>query len=324
MSHDLIGAAESTAAVPVRGGLLHVGEWHVGQRHSEAAGLPVLAVHGITAHHQSWARVAAHLDGVRVIAPDLRGRGQSRALPMPGRLDDHADDLVAVLDHYGIERAVVVGHSMGGFVTVRLAQRHPERMAAALLVDGGLPLPDPASKPDGSAATADDLLGPAIARLGRTFCSIEEYRAFWQQHPAFGPIWDEWVQAYVDYDLVGVGADLHPSAMAEAVKINTLELGESQAHLAALASIPEGTEVLRVPRGLMNEPGGLYPLPHAEAIVAQAPHLRLRTVADLNHYSILLADSGARAVAASVRATLARATTHLVSAATSAAIPEGL
>ena len=319
MNHDLIGAAEFSAAVPVRGGLLHVGQWHRG-----AEGPPVLAVHGITAHHQSWARVAAHLTDVPVIAPDLRGRGQSRDLPMPGRLDDHADDLAAVLDHLGIERAVVVGHSMGGFVAVRFAHRHPHRVAGALLVDGGLPLPGPTPGPDGSTPSADDLLGPAIARLGRTFCSLEEYRAFWRAHPAFGPIWDEWVQAYVDYDLVGSDADLHPSATAEAVRVNTLELGDAAAHLSALASIPEGTEVLRVPRGLMDEPGGLYPAHHAEALAAELPQLRLRTLDDLNHYSGVLAESGAAAVAASVRAALARTTPRLVTAAGSAAPAKGL
>lgn len=322
MTPHLIGAAEFTAAVPVRGGRLHVGGWH---RHS--AGLPVLAVHGITAHHQSWARVAAALPGVAVVAPDLRGRGQSRMLPQPARLDDHADDLAAVLDHFEVERALVVGHSMGAFVTARFAQRHPDRLAGALLVDGGLPLPPPVAHADGSMPSADELLGPALARLERRFCDLQEYRNFFREHPAFGPMWDEWVQAYVDYDLIGDEDDLHPSAVAAAVRVNLLELQEPELHLQAARTLPEDTEVLRVDRGLLDELPGLYPADHARALAAALPNLDITTVDGLNHYSILLSRAGAEAVADSIRAALARATGadgHLVPTAPVATTPEGL
>ena len=55
--------------------------------------------------------------GVRLIAPDLRGRGRSNTLPGPFGMTRHADDMAAVLDFLGVPRAVVVGHSMGGFVS---------------------------------------------------------------------------------------------------------------------------------------------------------------------------------------------------------------
>ncbi|MGA4507571.1 alpha/beta fold hydrolase [Propionibacteriaceae bacterium G1746] len=306
MTASLIGAAEATEAVPVRGGLMHVGAWH-----RAAPGLPVLAVHGITASHQSWARVASHLHDVAVVAPDLRGRGRSRDLPQPGRLDDHADDLVAVLDQFGIERAVLVGHSMGAFVTTRFAQRHGDRLAGALLVDGGWPLPQPAPRADGSLPRADELLGPAIDRLSMTFTDPEQYREFWRQHPAFGPFWDDWLQAYVDYDLMGRPPELHPCSHPDAVRANLLELADAPAHLAALASLPEGTELVRVDLGLLNEPAGLYPRDHAAALVGQLPHLRLTSVEGPNHYTIVLGEPGASLVARATRQALAAAEARL-------------
>ncbi len=59
-------------------------------------------------------------------------------------LDAHARDLIAVLDALGVERAVVVGHSMGAFVALVLGDLYPERVSRVVLVDGGLPLDLPA------------------------------------------------------------------------------------------------------------------------------------------------------------------------------------
>ena len=65
----------------------------------------VLLIHGVTASHLSWPLVAERLPDVRVIAPDLRGRGRSNGLAGPAGLAAHARDLVAVLDALGVERA---------------------------------------------------------------------------------------------------------------------------------------------------------------------------------------------------------------------------
>ncbi|WP_223691453.1 alpha/beta fold hydrolase [Leifsonia poae] len=210
----------STFAVPVRGGPLAGGVWH-----RDARGLPLLAVHGITANHRSWSLVADALPGTRVIAPDLRGRGRSNTLPGPFGLIDHADDLARLLDGLEVDRAVVAGHSMGGFVGVRFAERHPDRVASLVLVDGGLPLPPPPGIPPEEAAAA--ALGPAIERLGMCFASRDDYAQFWRRHPGLGPYWNEAVADYVDYDLTGEEPELHPSAASEAVAANVLELDGS-------------------------------------------------------------------------------------------------
>src|SRR5690606_35734870 len=110
-----------TFNAPVRGGELAAGAWG-----PEAARATVLAIHGITANHLAWPFVAAALDDLRVLAPDLRGRGRSGTLPGPWGMLQHADDLVALLDAAGIDRVTVVGHSMGGFVAATLAARHPD------------------------------------------------------------------------------------------------------------------------------------------------------------------------------------------------------
>src|SRR6476646_6809548 len=119
--------------VAVAGGLLRVASW-------SGTGTPVLAIHGITSSSRSWPLLAEALDHP-VVAPDLRGRGRSNRLPGPVGLVAHAADCAATLRAVTDEPAVVVGHSMGGFVATVLAAQHPELVRALVLVDGGLPFP---------------------------------------------------------------------------------------------------------------------------------------------------------------------------------------
>ena len=118
-----------TLDVAVRGGTLRAGVWG-----PQDPGTPtVLAIHGITASHRCWTLLAGQLPGVRIIAPDLRGRGRSNALPAPYGMVSHAEDMAALLDAAGVEKAVVLGHSMGAFVAVVTAHRSagPGGVAAA-------------------------------------------------------------------------------------------------------------------------------------------------------------------------------------------------
>ena len=92
----------------------------------EGSGPPVVLVHSGVADHRSWDRVAAGLVATHtVIRYDLRGFG---ATPPPAEGFRHRDDLAALLDGLGIERAAVVGNSLGGYVSLEFATRWPERV----------------------------------------------------------------------------------------------------------------------------------------------------------------------------------------------------
>lgn len=266
--------------VPVAGGELTVATWR-----PDSPGTPVLAIHGITASHVAWAPVAALVPGP-VVAPDLRGRGGSGDLPGPYGMAAHAADCVAVLDHLGIERATVVGHSMGGFVAAVLAHRYPTRVARLVLVDGGAPL----SVPEG--ADLETLLGPAVARLDMRFASRAEYREFWGRHPAFAE-WTPAIESYVDYDLTGTEPDLRSKVSGDAVRADFLDLHTGAAGRDAYAALAPGTPFLRAERGMFDEPDGLYPDPAAVG-------LDVTSVPGTNHYSILFGADGAKAVAAAL------------------------
>jgi 3-oxoadipate enol-lactonase len=96
-------------------------------------GTPVLLLHGFPHDRTLW---VPQLRGLgrecRIVAPDLRGFGASAAAP-PYTIDQYADDAVALLDTLGIERAVVGGLSMGGYIAFALWRRHRTRVRALVL-----------------------------------------------------------------------------------------------------------------------------------------------------------------------------------------------
>lgn len=274
---------------PVDGGELWAGEWR-----EDSGGLAILAVHGITASHRAWDEVAARLPDRRFIAPDLRGRGRSNELPPPYGFAQHADDLAALLDARGIDRAFVVGHSMGAFVTMRFIDRHPDRVAGVLLVDGGLPIDTP--REVAVEDRAAHLLGPALERLAMTFRTPAEYVDFWKQHPALGPYWNATIEAYAKYDLTGSEPNLRSSADGTAVLTDAQELSGGGSYEAALSGRAEHIEFLRAPRGLLDA----EPLYSDDAVVrwhGNVPHLTIRTIPDVNHYTIIMSPVGAQTTA---------------------------
>jgi pimeloyl-ACP methyl ester carboxylesterase len=266
----------------------------------------VLAVHGITASHLAWPMVADALPDVRIIAPDLRGRGGSRHLPGPWGMRQHADDLARLLDARGVERVLVAGHSMGAFASVMFAHDHPDRVAGLVLIDGGLPLPPVEVVDGGGEEVAIRILGPAARRLTMTFPSRDAYLEFWRSHPAFIDDWSDVVEQYVDYDLIDENGQLRSASRLEAVAADTLELNGSTDYFEALAGLAGPVPFLRAPRGLLGEDGGLYPPDVIAEWQRQYPALTVTTVPDVNHYTILMTRHGVAAVAAAIADTLAR------------------
>ena len=103
-------------------------------------GPAVLLTHGFAATSAMWApQVAALSGGHRVIVWDIRGHGASRADPDPSAYSEAASvaDMAAVLDAEGVDRAVVGGLSLGGYLSLSFRLHHPGRVAGLILADTG-------------------------------------------------------------------------------------------------------------------------------------------------------------------------------------------
>ncbi|MDT4937680.1 MAG: hypothetical protein QOG80_1351 [Pseudonocardiales bacterium] len=99
----------------------------------------VLLLHGLASDSTTWDRALGPMarDGLRVVAVDLIGHGESDKPAGTYLLTDFGDSLAAFCAAAGIERATVCGHSLGGAIAVHFAYHHPERVAGLVLVSAG-------------------------------------------------------------------------------------------------------------------------------------------------------------------------------------------
>lgn len=135
----------------------------------------LLLLHGLRGYSGTWRGLAAALcGGYHLIALDQRGRGESDWDPGQNYYTDaYLADLAAVVDHLGLERFALVGHSMGGTTAYVYAAEHPQRVAALLIEDIA-----PGSSIEGAGAKR---IVAEMATLPDSFASWAEARRYWRE-----------------------------------------------------------------------------------------------------------------------------------------------
>ena len=109
-------------------------------------GLPVVFIHGFPFSHKMWEpQINVMPSNIHAITYDIRGHGDSDVGDGQFTIELFVDDLIALLDHLRVEKAVLCGLSMGGYIALRAFERHPDRVR-------GLILCDTKSEPDTNAA----------------------------------------------------------------------------------------------------------------------------------------------------------------------------
>jgi pimeloyl-ACP methyl ester carboxylesterase len=149
---------------------------------------PIIMLPGLSANARVFdGLVGAGLAGIRrVIAFDLRGRGQSGKPATGYKMADHAADVLAALDYLGLERVVLGGHSFGGALTLYLGATAPERFGRLLVLDAGLEVhPDVAQ-----------MIAPSLARLKLTVPSEAIYLNAQKAQPFLDGFWDGAIEGY--------------------------------------------------------------------------------------------------------------------------------
>jgi 3-oxoadipate enol-lactonase len=130
------------------------------------SGEPVVFLHPTPLDHAYWLPLIGHVPGIRAIVPDLRGHGLSESgegLPVGSfalvpdapvlSMAQYADDVIALLDHLGIEKAVFAGCSVGGYILLELWRRIPQKIKGLSFVCSK-PQPDTAQ---GQAKRAENI-----------------------------------------------------------------------------------------------------------------------------------------------------------------------
>jgi pimeloyl-ACP methyl ester carboxylesterase len=123
----------------------------------QGRGTPLVLLHGYPLDHHIWDDILPLLeDSFDLIIPDLRGFGESTTIDTSYTMDDLASDVAGLLDHLGIEKSAVAGHSMGGYAALAFARRYPERMSGLGLV-ATQALADPPDRKEGRFKSAADI-----------------------------------------------------------------------------------------------------------------------------------------------------------------------
>ena len=113
-----------------------IGELHVRYLDWGGDGPPIMALHGLASSAHWYDIVAPMLQGQgRIIAPDQRGHGQTTQATSGYDWQTVSADIVGLMDHLEIDKAIVLGHSWGGNVAGNLAARFPDRVEKLVLID---------------------------------------------------------------------------------------------------------------------------------------------------------------------------------------------
>lgn len=262
------------ARVAVNSVSLAVAEWP-----GPVKGSAIVCVHGLTANHTCWASVADLLSPAhRLIAYDLRGRGESDKPDKGYSLALHNEDLLGLLDHFGLKKAVLVGHSLGAHIALRFAVMHPERVSKLVLVDGGIDV----------RAEVLDSLRPAINRLGVEFPSLDMFMGFVRALPMFEGRWNDYLERYFRYDVEVLPAGtVRSKAARHAIEEEIANLERERLWIWH-HRVKAPTLIFRAPDGLLTPTDCLMTQEEAEAMVQAIPRAKLVVVPGTNHYTVLL------------------------------------
>jgi len=140
---DIASDAPQSRYFQSQGLKLHFTDW------GNASAPPLLLVHGGLDHSRSWDYLARALAAdFHVVAPDLRGHGDSGwAFGSSYSLADHVYDLTNLMKSEGFEKAAIVGHSMGGMVSLTYAGAFPDKVSKLVVLDGVTNFPARRPKP---------------------------------------------------------------------------------------------------------------------------------------------------------------------------------
>lgn len=250
-------------------------------------GQPILCVHGITANCRCWDVMASGLTPPhRVIAMDLRGRGLSDSPDSGYSIAHHCEDILALLDDLHLEKAVIMGHSLGAFISVVFGAEHPDRVQRIILVDGGGKLSD--------AQMAKVFAGikPSLDRLGRVFPSFEAYLELMKTAPFFKS-WTPALESYYRYDVEavegGVRSRIDPDHIQEE-RLNLAKVDISRFYDRLACPVL----ILRADEGMVAEDDLLLPQDVVERMVREMPHARYVDIPGTNHYSIVFEEKDVR------------------------------
>ena len=214
-----------------------------------------------------------------MMAMDLRGRGQSDKPPTGYSMEYHIEDIKCLMDDMGLERTVLMGHSLGAFISLVFGAQYPDRTDRIILVDGAGKL---------SQEQFDHVFAaikPALDRLGKVYPSAKAYIDHMKVAPYIHP-WSYAIENYYRYELEeyegGVRCNIDAAHIQEdAVNVRNVEAD------AYYPKVRCKVLILKAMEGLLSQDDLLLPEPVVARMVREIPNARRFDVPGMNHYGIV-------------------------------------
>lgn len=265
----------TTASAEVNGITLSYREW-------AGRGKTIICLPSFAAHKGSFDRLGAALaPDYRVIAMDLRGRGDSDKPEEGYGFAYHVSDILALTRQLGIETFSIVGHSFGATVGTYLASIRPSLVDAIVLLEGGA---DPTER-------VLEAIRPSLVHLESPYPSMEVYLEAMRAMPFYGRQWGEMLEHYLREDvyLLEDGA-VQPKASARGLH-RDLDLHFLYSMCLHFPAMSCPALFVRAGEGLIDaRRGHIFTEAETDAIVRWIPKGRRLDVAGVNHFTLLLND----------------------------------
>jgi pimeloyl-ACP methyl ester carboxylesterase len=246
----------------------------------EGKGKEILCLHGLTANSRFWDCLASALSPRhKIIAMDLRGRGLSDKPPTGYSINTHCQDILALIDDLGLKRPILMGHSLGAFISLVFAAQYPDRVDRLILVDGGGKL----SQVQMAKVFAG--IKPSLDRLGKIFPSFEDYVSQMREAPFLKP-WNAFMETYFRYEVEEVQRGVRSRVNPKHIEEEVLNLGKVDS-TQFYSKVISPTLILRATKGMLAQDDLLLPKDVAERMVREIPNARSLDLEGSNHYSIL-------------------------------------
>jgi pimeloyl-ACP methyl ester carboxylesterase len=183
------------------------------------------------------------------------------------------------MDDLGLERPVLMGHSLGAFISLVFAAQTPQRVDHLILVDGGGKLTET------QMAKVFAGIKPSLDRLGKIFHSFEDYLSQMKQAPYLQP-WNPFMDKYFQYEVEevegGVRSRVHPKHIEEEAQ-NLGKVDSTQFYQKVISP----TLILRATKGMLAKDDFVLPEDVADRMVHEMPNAKRVDVEGVNHYIIL-------------------------------------
>lgn len=243
----------------------------------------IVLLHGLSANAAEFGGLICEglNESHRLVAPDLRGRGRSGKPETGYSMPEHAAEVIALLDHLGLETVVMGGHSFGALLSIYLAAHYPDRITRVIVIDAAIVF-----HPD-----TENLLKPSLARLARVLPSADAYLNEMKSAAHVNGVWDTAIEGYYR-------AELHENPDGTAQSLTSANAVEQALRGVGLEDWADLVSRVKHPVLLLNasEPYGppgsppLVPPEHARTTAAAFPHCRYVAVPG-NHLTMVFGEN---------------------------------